>query len=628
MAVASAQKIFVDAEEEMNFVVHKILASEKPRTILVVPENALITSSLISIKVLAKQILQSKKLVVIVSEDAFGRKLADRAGIVNVRKVSDVTPELWEKAQLAKERDSALLKRHEKSLLAGRQENVGEAEVPEEKIEVTLSEVADTEVEQVEQVEKPEPIEDNPVPITPVKKRLSPKLMKVDGLEILAGGDIEDLEAEPEPVELIEELDIENTRVVDQVAERPDFIGKDWTKVTNTKTRKPLFAGLGKLLKKRGIIIVLILLLPVLLVLGFSLFNATADISLKLKTAKVPVTEEIIARTDVASIDESKLTIPALEITTSEISRSESATATGTAKTGNKATGVIDFYNKTSAVINIATGTKISSISNNLVYIVKDTKSIPAATGATPGLERDIRVEAELFGENYNVTGSSVNTQFKVGNFPTDELVAVRIRDFAGGDSRDVVVVSQQDVDKLKQSLANQVKEAVFAELGNNVPDGYTLLAGSQVYDEESATPVPAVSEQATKFDLNISAKATALVVADKDLTAIAQALITRNQNSDVEIEIGELDASQITQVARQGTKATFKLASGGEVQTKVNVEQIQNDLRGVTVEAAKTYLDNLDQVESYQLKYSASYLPDFLQLMPRDLVVIKITIK
>src|SRR5437879_4032975 len=103
MAITGSDKIFVDVNDEINFVVEKILASERERVILVVPQNAIIISSLVSMKILAKQLAKSKKQLILVTEDAFGLSLAERSGLVAINKVSNIAPEMWEAAQIAKE---------------------------------------------------------------------------------------------------------------------------------------------------------------------------------------------------------------------------------------------------------------------------------------------------------------------------------------------------------------------------------------------------------------------------------------------------------------------------------------------------------------------------------------------
>ncbi len=120
MAVSSSAKIFVDVNDEINFVVEKILLSDQDRVILVVPQNAIVVSSLVSMQILAKQVTKTKKVVVLVTEDEFGLQLASRAGISATQKVSNVTPEMWEAAVIKKQKLIAQIDERKKALLIDR----------------------------------------------------------------------------------------------------------------------------------------------------------------------------------------------------------------------------------------------------------------------------------------------------------------------------------------------------------------------------------------------------------------------------------------------------------------------------------------------------------------------------
>jgi len=120
MAVSSSAKIFVDVNDEINFVVEKILLSDQDRVILVVPQNAIVVSSLVSMQILAKQVTKTKKVVVLVTEDEFGLQLASRAGISATQKVSNVTPEMWEAAVIKKQKLIAQVEERKKALLIDR----------------------------------------------------------------------------------------------------------------------------------------------------------------------------------------------------------------------------------------------------------------------------------------------------------------------------------------------------------------------------------------------------------------------------------------------------------------------------------------------------------------------------
>jgi hypothetical protein len=56
-----AEKIFVDTDEDIIFTIEKIRASENERILLIVPQHALLTSSLVNLKLLARQVANDSK---------------------------------------------------------------------------------------------------------------------------------------------------------------------------------------------------------------------------------------------------------------------------------------------------------------------------------------------------------------------------------------------------------------------------------------------------------------------------------------------------------------------------------------------------------------------------------------
>lgn len=625
MSVISAQKVFIEAEDEMNFVIEKILKAERDRVILVIPTGALITSSLISIKVLAKQVVQSNKLLTIVTEDQFAKKLAEQSGLVVVKKVSDISPNIWERVRINKERDAELLKKHEQRLIRQRKESDSEELPPvakeTEEVEVATEEVA-TEAVSAKSVEK---------------GRISPKVVNLDGIEIIAGGDIADFQT---AAKFNSEMMIKPEAVAEQptvpantteVPTKVDFIGRDWTGARAKK--RPLqnpFPALWQKLKRQKVVylvalgVVLIVSAVILLIL-----NANAEVVLQLKTADVPVSQEISAQTDVKSLDSEKLVLHAQEIASSDVSRSASGAASGVGKTGNKAAGLISISNSGRAVT-VPAGSKIISVQTGLKYLVTTATPVEAGTVQNPvTTPSSIRVEAESFGDQYNIDSSSTtNSIFTFETKGFENLKGIRFGAFTGGTTQQITVVSQKDLDTVKNTIINQVKEAAFADLVTKIPAGYTILDGSQIFQELSVTSLPALNEQAGNFDLSLFGKATALVVSNDELRQVAQILVQRTQNTNEKFEISSLDLPKVTAVTRQGGIAKFKLVAAGVVQSQVDSEKIKADLLGRNVTQAREYLSGIEQIKGFAINYSASILPESLQILPRDTEKLKLSLK
>ncbi len=98
-SIISAKKYFVDPSQELSFLVEDIINSKEERIILVIPENSLIFSSIVSLKVLYRLLNKAKKLLIIVTEDKFGISAAQKVGYLVVNKLSQIDEELWDIAK-------------------------------------------------------------------------------------------------------------------------------------------------------------------------------------------------------------------------------------------------------------------------------------------------------------------------------------------------------------------------------------------------------------------------------------------------------------------------------------------------------------------------------------------------
>lgn len=687
MSITASDKIFIGVDDEINFVVEKILTSEKDRIILVVPQNALIVSSLVSMRILAKQITKSKKQIVLVTEDEFGTKLAKTAGLVPTNKVSNISPETWESAQIAKEKAKAEADKIKKELLANRgigvatdevevsepdeqlsenSDNMDSAdlrpenkEISEDEAEVTEGNSREGSQEQLENADAEDDLdklaknEEKDVKIKgPIQRtRRQPKMVDVGGFQVYAGGDInevitQDMQNNESPLPSQDRL--ERPRVSVNKDKTNGFTSRDWSSYTNDPS--PRF-NLAKLFKRdetssrnlnpderkkkqkliiAGIAIFLFVVLGATYVLAFRL--STVDIRITLKTAEVPVEQQMAIDTAVSQIDEEKLIVPARVLTEENLSISASDTATGEGAGGSVAAGVIDVWNKTTNQITIPAGTVIENTTSNLKYVIKEDVTVRAKNANDTldiGRTEDVSVEAEKFGDEYNITESGTKTDFKVGTYTTADVVGKRFRPIEGGTTRKFKSPSQADFDKVKKTLSENIAKQGLSKIKNLVPEGYRLIEETAKFEEVTARSTPEVGKEGDSFSLTLEGKMTALMVADADLDKAISLLIARNQQGseedDAEFEVQNLGDAEISEVVREGDKATFKVVSRGSLTSKVTEESIKQGIAGKTISEAEEYLIKVSEIDTSRIIFNPGFLPNFLHRVPTDWSRIKI---
>ncbi len=674
MAIVTAEKIFVDVNDEINFVVEKLLSSENDKVILVCPHNALIVSSQVSIKILVKQMLKSKKLAILVTEDAYGQRVAEAAGLVTADKVSQITAQMWEIAAARKE---SLLESREavkQELLTQR----GLIEKQTESADVVSELVLESDTAELEEVESPTQLEDNDQELKGAiqRKRPEPKLVELGSLKIMAGGDISTVAGTT--ANMAKNTDT-NPNEADAAARREiqladnklkgGFTGRDWTKYTAGSQKKSILSKIPFLnrdkafrgdidpvkekQRKRIILATVVgivgLLLLVMYLIIFSW--ASVDVRLVLVKTEVPIEQTINVDTNVEEIDEDSVTVPGIvfperSVTNEdgeteaaygvELSGSRTAQATGDGERGEKAAGLIEIWNKTEATITLPKGTKVTAVSSDLVYVLDERVELPAAesngTEDDPvadygGIDLEWRVVASELGEEYNIESGS-NADMSIEGYNTDQLIGKAFEEISGGTKEEFVAVSEEDFTNLRTEIRNQLIEQGVERLKNNVPDGYRFIEGTERFFGNGGTSSPEVGEEAEEFTVNLEGFLTGIAVSEDDLGSAIQLLILSNKEAEGEgaaeegeFEVTGLDNATFRDVKRSddGRKASFVVTSSGNLQTVLTDEQVKQGLYNKSEEQALEFLAELPSVESYSLTYSPNFVPTFLRRMPGD---------
>lgn len=639
--MTGSQKIFVEPDEEIVFTVEKINNSEKNRVIVVVPQNAALVSSAVSLKLLSMQMMKRDKLIIMVTESETGLNLAEKANLVAKKKISEVNADAWQYSKELKERLIFEKEKIKSELLGSRREDIkpGEAVVTGELVKGVVEEDVVEEKDEVLVKQKP---------------RLSPKVVSVNGITLFAGGDITEREdllvgSDPETVsdlsnnkkvrtleDSVAELDSEEEN--DESAEE-GFVGKDLTntdapeervhsrlnqrqKEAKTSQMDVLVPKLKKLagkLTEGNTMSKSLKIFSVTLVLFF-LFSyivlPSVTINLVFKESEVRVNETITAKASVSEVNVEKLEIPAIPIS-KESSTSGSANATGEGQEGENAQGLVDIDNNTGEDIELPANTTLTDIQTGLVYRIIGNTSIKKEQRVT-----DIPVKADKLGENYNIEDRTAT--FEVAGFTTDDVIAYAFLDISGGTSEDVVVVSQGDIDALKADLEEDLKAELLSLLEDLISEEDILLSGSETFKEVEFKSSVSKNKKADSFTIDLKMSVSAMKVQKTDLVTISEELIKKNQETSAEATI-QIINPEVKNVSVTNNKATFQLTSQAGVLKDLSDEAIKEAIKGKGVNEAKDYFRDQDDIDDFTFKYRPSYIPFFLQKVPNNLEKIEI---
>lgn len=714
MSISSSEKIFIDPREEITFIVERLLKAEKDRVILVVPQNSLLLSSLVSIDILFRKLVRTKKLAIIVTEDEYGKSIASKAGFVVVDKVSQITNEQWNLGNNRKISIKEILDERKKALLANISgeshdieelpeipgtEDIEEYQVTEQEMDEVVTQSAGLPYEEV--LEKKEEIlddledavelvnnqtdviEESPVvPEVPTaedlekqelesslkkyaKPRREVKEVELDGIKLVSGGDIKSYIDSKESAKMADSnnsftqmTDINIDRKIKKVGSS-SFTGKDFTKkVTDKgglgalfsrfslKRRNPDFRDENDFIKKKNrkkILITTFVLFILLFAVGgyvLAFQVSTVDITLTLRAQDVSTSATVLLSTSAEELSlESPITIPAKEysIPADNLSISKTGTADGNSKRGAKAKGVVTIYNLTAESVTLGAGTKFKNVTNGLIYVSTTEVVLDPATVSsnikTPSTKDNVALEAENFGPQFNIEVSD-KTRFSIESYSTEEeMSATAFQSFQGGTEEAFTSVSQENYDKLKETIVPDLKKQGVDRLKSLTESGYQLIEGTVTYDEtKSPESLPKVGEEAKDktFNLTVQIGIKGLAVKTSDLTEALSAVLKNNaQNTNGgNLQIDDIMNPQIDKVEKNGDDYVVTVSSKGSVKTQITPEQMKKDISGLTIQQANDYFRLIDYIQDYRVNFNPGFVPDSIKRVPSDTSRINIKTK
>ncbi|MFC1780570.1 hypothetical protein ACFLY9_02655 [Patescibacteria group bacterium] len=625
-----AEKIFVDLDEEILFVAEKVKNSMGDKVILVVPERASLLGSSVSLKILYSEITKLDKLAVLVTKDEIGLRLAKGANFVAAEKVSDINGKTWEEVKSSKEKYLDKREVVKEKLVEDRKERPSQPEdfTPKE-------------------IEKP--ISD----VEPIK----PKKVDIGGFEMVVGGDIAKLEQTiDKSISNKQDQDMQKETSSAQKDElsgsKKGLTGRDLSSFSYTaaaatdtgKKKKKLksdgpgigdkvggvFEKIKEFFKKGGnrpkILIGLGVILVVFFIVSYFVLP-TGKVVVKVESEDIEFEKDVIADTAVTVLDTETLTIPA-KLIESVKDTSETADATGTKETGEQASGQVTIYNKTESEVTVQSGTVLESIESGLKYTTTSAITIdakrPDDDPEYPGMYgvADVGIAAESFGEDYN---TSDKEEFRISGFDVGNLYGKNFNSITGGTTEEKKVVSQEDFDGLKESLEEQLKADLLESLKTEAGSSRELLEDTIEYEVINENASPGVDAEATTFSLSITIKATALSFLKEDIDSLAEVLVEEENEENVEVEEFEYSSKVLN---TEGNKININLSITGVVTPSVNQDELKSNLSGKGKGAAESYLTSQEQIKSYEITLTPSWLPSFLKHFPSSIGKIEVEIQ
>lgn len=571
--------IYLNADDEINFIIDKIKKCEMKEITLIIPENAVILQNLMNLKVLRMNAKELEKNISIVTVDdseysEAGSKIENKASSIK---------------DLIEESDQTL---------------DGEEEDNKEDLKVSL-------VENLEDKKS-----ESKIKMRDIIKR---KEVNVDNVN----NEIKETREEREE-KLLQEKEFNQ----DEIKNTEDNKDVNINKINNfekSKKQNRRKINLPSLSSKFFAGFIIVCFVTTLAILGFVL--PKSDIIITLKTEALTYDFEFVADELINKIDPVSNKIPSEKI---DITNEESGdySATGKKHITESATGKIIIYNECSTgPQNLVTNTRFLSKEGKIFRIKKsisiagftkpEDKVIPGSVVA--------EVVAEEPGESYNIgsTSFTIPKLQEINSWKFSCLYARSENSMSGGADREVLYFSDSDYLTAKENLAKIVKEKNEKDFSDKISDEYVLLEYLEQSEDIKIGDDVKVGDIVDNFQMTVSMKTEVLLVAKNDLDDLIDEKINSNLSSEIEFvegsrecEIGEVNKSE-------NGKISIPVSVSQDSTVKIDVDKIKSEIAGKDELELRKYFVNVEGIKST----SVGFWPFWVKNIPSSPDKINITI-
>lgn len=559
------KQIYLEPDEEITSVIEKIGAEGDGSVALVAPKNSSLFQSLVNLKLLAKEAKNLQKEVVIISGNKIGMRLAKQVGVPTYASLGAIANSSQQPVKSTTTEELATVD----TTIDGvpvRQYNPNRPVVTE--ASPTVEDIKD----------EPEPSSEQ-VPIEAEDKVITVTTPSSVGIT-----DDEQTDAEEQPKEADD-------------SSLPPIV----TRVGAPRASEPFK------FPWKAALIALGLLLILATVTFFLLPKATVTVVLPAEPVSDTLLLAVQTETAEGAVKGS--------VVTSEQSSSTTITATGKKDIGSKATGTISITNKyrdgsgAGKDQTFAAGTKATDISTKKVFTLNSSVTVSRVTfnpnnGQPIYDTKTVKVTAVEPGESYNIPKSSFTLAGALDNTVIESTEA-----FSGGLTKQITVLSQQDLDTAVAAAKAELETKARADLAEKAK-GLLILPDAVWQTVKEQTTDKKVDEEAQSVNLTLKIEFASLafekkLVDDQFKTKLSSTL---TETQELVFEDGKEPTITTKGITDDKTKLTIEVAGNGYKVEKIDKVTIARSIKNKSVDSAKNSIVETYKADSVEITISPSW--------------------
>jgi hypothetical protein len=590
-----AENIYIDINDSVSDVVEKIINSSNDNIILIIPENAKISESILNFRLIKREATSANKTLYINSDIEEVLLMAKDLDIKIVKLANLSRPKMNDKVFLGDirppQKRNNLIKKTTKDNFKKSVEFVKENK---EENEINFE-------EEKNKVEKNRERADKEKPMSKEKKEEIKNFNKTSDKKFFT---------DYFKQEQFNEIEISEREM----------------KRIKPERKKIHFGKLGRIiLWGIGIVFVFAFI--------FIYFLANAKVSIISNKYNWEKELPVIANTNIEKIDENSFKDPLtkkmlpidennliIPLEYFEMSRNINQTfkTTEVKNIESKAKGVIRIYNAYNSSSQTLVATTRFMSPDGKIFRLIDKVVVPGAkieNGKIIPSYIDAEVIADKPGESYNIGPTKFTIPGFQGTPRYETFYGESLKPMTGGYIGETKIVGQSDVNKAKQKILDIAFVSLNEELKSKIPPTAVVLDDAKQLILVESTTTPKIGEKADEFELSAKVVLKSLVFDENDIKKLFE-ILARQENSQLNDK--ELFKYSFNYGAPRVDFSDKKLLSFPVLakltfRDKVNEAEFKNQLSGKSTKELEDFFRQYKTIE----KVDIFIWPSFLKFMP-----------
>jgi len=589
--------IYINSNEEITSVIDRLVKTKAEEVFFVVPKAAVISQSLINLKLLKREADNLRKRIIFVSSDAALQRLAKKIGF----SVSESLP-----GQLEQEEPKS------------QSEEVLQEQVTPEEFKRFLKEEKKSSSFRMTDIVRTGTASPGRIAAKKIKdisSKSADLLLKQreEESKILA----EQPTAQEEKIPVKENFEIKSYQKQDFV-ERPPALPFEREKQVRGETN----AVSSFPVKIFGIFIFCSIVIAGLV---FYLVLPKAEILISAKKEQIPFDFMILADKNLSQIDTAANKIPA-QLMKLEDKDTQEFPATGQRQLNEKAKGTITIYNAYSSSPQALVETTRFLSQEGKIFRLTKSVTIPGAKieeGKIVASSIDVEVEADQPGKEYNIGPSNFSIPGFQGSPKYAAFYGKSKSSMSGGSTENIKILTQDDFNKAKDKVWDGLRQKIQTELAVQISADLKILDGAVAIAMSEAKSSVEIGGKAETFTLVVTGTAKALVFSEADVSKLLANNLSAQLGGNKEITSQTPLNYKDIKIDIEKGQMNFRLAGLQEAVWKINEDEIKKVVAGKQQSEVRDILSQRPEIKEAQF----SLWPFWARSIPKQIDKIKITV-